>query len=827
MKKVILLLAAISFSWALLAQSGKVGDLNWKLRFGTLTISGYGAMPDYDYFDRVPWGKTYHQSKKIKAVVIKPGVTSIGSYAFRDCDKLQSITIPESVTEIRNHGLYSACGLKSITIPNSVTKIGNNAFNHCFRLQSVTIPNSVTEIGEDIFYYCELQSIYVASNNPNYSDKDGILFNKKQTQIVSYPTGREGTYIIPNGVNSIGSTAFSGCFKLTSITIPSSVTEIGNDAFKWCKNLQSIYVASNNPYYSDKDGILFNKKQTQIVSYPAGRKGAYTIPDGVNSIGNYAFFSCRKLQSITIPNSVTEIGNYAFALCEVQSITIPNGVTEIGAHAFVSCDNLQSVTIPNGVTKIGEWAFARCLHLQSITIPNSATNIGKAAFLNCNNLQNIYINWKTPLDISGKEMFKYVPTSATLHVPAGTKSLYQQAEGWKKFKNIVEHTNPIEEPKKEEKIIPNPQKTDKPIAANTNVAQVITPQPEQKNTTTISRPDLKITSYDEVEKYSYKGTYSQKEVTIQYEAKTFDGSTPQIEIRIDGKSYNTAGTKGIQRGYGYLTIELPEVVGVRQIGLIAKDGRGFPSEYVHLNLEYKGRNRPVLHTLAVGVDKFQDTKIEPLQYAAKDANDFGKTIQQIKTENYSEKKTPIILTNENATQRRITAELSNLIKNVKQNDVVILFFSGHGVREYADTYFLANDVESTNLWGTAVNYDVIRKVMRTLEEDKQCNVIIFMDACYAGEMGSKSFEKEVYEVKAGIVEFYSSTKEQKSKEDPISKNGFFTRALIDGLNGAAKNSEGRIYTRDLGNYIFNTVKEKTKGEQSPSIINKKEEYFLF
>ena len=159
--------------------TGKCGDnLTWAYveATQTLTISGSGAMHDYDdsySSTRSPW---YNYSKNIKKAVIEGGVTSIGNCVFVDCDVLTSVTIPNSVTSIGDYAFFFCSSLTSVTIPNSVTSIGNYAFYKCTGLTSITIPNSVTNIGD---------------------------------------------------------WAFFGCSGLTSITIPNSVTSIGRSAFAY------------------------------------------------------------------------------------------------------------------------------------------------------------------------------------------------------------------------------------------------------------------------------------------------------------------------------------------------------------------------------------------------------------------------------------------------------------------------------------------------------------------------------------------------------------------------------------------------------------------
>ena len=296
-------------------------------------------------------------------------VTSIGDEAFEDCISLTSITIPNSVTSIGDGAFLECTGLTSITIPNSVTSIGNWAFLGCTGLTSITIPNSVTSIGDHAFGDCSgLTSINVASDNNYYSDNNGVLFNKKKTELIRYPQGKSQTsytipssvtiiggwafdgctgltsITIPNSVTSIGNWAFLGCTGLTSITIPNSVTSIGDHAFGDCSGLTSINVASDNNYYSDNNGVLFNKKKTELIRYPQGKsQTSYTIPSSVTIIGGWAFDGCTGLTSITIPNSVTSIGGWAFDGCTgLTNITIPNSVTSIGNWAFDGCTSLRT-----------------------------------------------------------------------------------------------------------------------------------------------------------------------------------------------------------------------------------------------------------------------------------------------------------------------------------------------------------------------------------------------------------------------------------------------------------------------------------------------------
>lgn len=118
----------------------------------------------------------------------------------------------------------------------------------------------------------------------------------------------------------------------------------------------------------------------------------FVWPEGVTSLGNYAFMNCTGLTSVTIPSTVTSIGNFAFRGCTgLTSLTIPEGVTSIGEGTFYDCSNLTSVTIPEGVTSIGQQAFQNCSALTSVTIPEGVTEIGTSTFSGCNNLTSVTI----------------------------------------------------------------------------------------------------------------------------------------------------------------------------------------------------------------------------------------------------------------------------------------------------------------------------------------------------------------------------------------------------------------------------------------------------
>ncbi len=257
-------------------------------------------------------------------VVLPEGLESIGEKAFFDSG-LKEIKLPEGLKSIGDHA-FVLCGIESIRIPVSVTNIGTASFQWT-GLTSLAIPSGVTSIGGGAFGNCAaLSAIDVDEANANFTSFDGVLFDKGRKTLVQFPSGKQGRYTIPEGVESIARGAFVQCDKLTGLTIPPSIAAILEFAFSSCRSLESFSVDPSNPNFTSVDGVLFDKDRKTLVQFPLGRVGDYTIPEGVNAVASSAFRGAT-----------------------VAKVSIPSSVTNIGKDAFGSNKNLTNVVMPEAL----------------------------------------------------------------------------------------------------------------------------------------------------------------------------------------------------------------------------------------------------------------------------------------------------------------------------------------------------------------------------------------------------------------------------------------------------------------------------------------------
>ena len=245
---------------------------------------------------------------------------------------------------------YGAAG--DVTVPNSiygcpVTSIADYAFGFCKSMTNVTIPFGVTSIGVMAFNYC--------------ANLRGIS--------------------IPNSVQSIGFECFEFCSNLCTIQIPYSVTNIGERLCFICNSLTRITVDPQNAFYSDLDGVLFDKYQTLLLDYPIGNGiRTYTVPSGVASIGPYAVYGATNLANVVVLGNLTNVGIGAFCGCtSLSEFTFPRSLIAIQGGAFYST-GLTCISLPASLTSLGDAAFCRCYNLTNIYFEGNAPSVVLTAF---------------------------------------------------------------------------------------------------------------------------------------------------------------------------------------------------------------------------------------------------------------------------------------------------------------------------------------------------------------------------------------------------------------------------------------------------------------
>lgn len=354
---------AASFSVSA-ADSGFIGDCEWRIENNELIISGLGSM---GYNAQWPWW-----NKNFTKITIEEGVTNVGFLAFKDCEKVTTVSLPNSLSLIESGAFQNCSGLQQIIWHEGIQGIEDFAFTGCTSLKKVILPNSVYLIGSSAFYNCvsletieigrnaifygntgfesctSLKSIIVHPGNLYYESVDGVLYTKGRAALMNYPVNKDGqSFTVPSGVIYITQSAFSGAKKLQSIVLPDSVVDIGSNAFEGTGFIENTNNYENGVLYAGKHAIAALKTATEV-----------TIKEGTISIAPYTFAGCTSL----------------------KKVKIPNGIEQIAYSTFADCSNLETVYIPKSVTYIGDGAFSGCSRINQILYNGDY-----------NDRQNIYI----------------------------------------------------------------------------------------------------------------------------------------------------------------------------------------------------------------------------------------------------------------------------------------------------------------------------------------------------------------------------------------------------------------------------------------------------
>ncbi len=375
-----------------------VVDIPTKVTYNNIEYSvtsiGYGA---------------FAYCKQLKSVTIPNSVNEIQPCAFQDCTNLTTITLPNALKSIGDDTFLRCYELTSITIPDSVTSIGKGAFGLCSSLKSVSIPNSVTSIKYATFFKCTALTHLTIGRNVEYLEERSfeecenikyLEWNAIQCKDIPSRTFTTSLKSLIFGEDVISIPANMG-LNTDTVSIHSKVKYIGKDAIYTNNRQQFIiinansveeYLENNTNNLLVQHGFYHCLDMPRVIKIKGKEITSVTIPNIIKSIGDNAFFSCKKLASISIPNSVTNIGDQAFRGCaSLTSISIPNSVTELGSYAFSNCGKLTSIRLSNNITQIRNRTFSYCEALEDIEIPDGVTYIGEYAFSNCASLKTITI----------------------------------------------------------------------------------------------------------------------------------------------------------------------------------------------------------------------------------------------------------------------------------------------------------------------------------------------------------------------------------------------------------------------------------------------------
>lgn len=459
-----LLLLALCIGASAAGTSGKCGpSAYWSFdsSTGTLTISGSGAMEDYEYGNEFPW-MDYRNS--IQTIVIGDQITQIGRYAFTgtacstikfgknvrsigeraflECRNLNGdLTLPDSVQIVGDSAFAGCTGLTgTLTLGSSLQTIGAGAFYDCSFSGNLVIPDSVTSIGRYAFYsrpYLrpETQGTLTLGRNLRTIGEFAFLESRYT-----------GSLTIPDSVVEIGERAFYQCENLNgTLTLGRSLRTIGKEAFYWCAFTGSLTIpegvaeiadgAFSSLHQFNRDG-MFNGTLTlpSTLKTIGAEAFAYTdfsgellIPDGVTSIGANAFAKCDGFGgTLSLPDSVKTVGESAFYQCEgFTGLKLPAGLTKIETLSFAFMAGLKTeVVIPEGVTEIGEGAF-ECSYMPSVRLPSTLRKIEKQAFMYAHNLTKITL--PDGLETIGDEAFDGCYFKKAIVLPASIKSIGKKA----------------------------------------------------------------------------------------------------------------------------------------------------------------------------------------------------------------------------------------------------------------------------------------------------------------------------------------------------------------------------------------------------------------
>lgn len=335
-------------------------------------------------------GSAFRTNVNLTEITLPDSLITIHEYAFFACHNLASVTLPEQLTSIQKYAFSGCTGLEIVVFPENLAFIGPYAFEYCTNLGEAVVYNPETVIAGTTFDQCGYFRIsgYSSSTACTFAQGHGIHFEPLDGQC-----GDNLTWTLSRGVLTVSGTGPMWDFydeltpgwlvharKITSIVIEDGVTTVGAVAFQF-----------------------YTKPGESLVT-------DVRLPEGLTSIGEYAFSTCSNLTELDIPDSVISVESGALSECygladengfvifrdelycyagSSARVTIPAYITAISGSAFVNCENLTEVILPSGLNTIRDHAFYKCTNLSSVALPEGLTSIQYDAFEFCRSLERI------------------------------------------------------------------------------------------------------------------------------------------------------------------------------------------------------------------------------------------------------------------------------------------------------------------------------------------------------------------------------------------------------------------------------------------------------
>lgn len=354
----------------------------------------------------------FHNCGALKEIRIPEGVPELGSFVFAGCTSLTEIRLPESLTVIDTHA-FEDCGFTEITVPDGVTKFGSSAFINCESLKKAVLGSGAQELPASLFYGCSaLETVEfrgaVSSIGSNAFTGCGFI-----------------SFTVPETVSKIANYAFSNCTSLREAFLPAALDEMNGTVFYGCESLQRLGVYGEGSVLSERDGVLYKNGGKALLRCPAGFKGSFAVPEGVDKILTGAFCGSMALAEIRLPDSVVSVGDRAFAGCGLlRSVSFGAGLDELGLYLFEDCPALESFSVapgnpsfryadglltdqrtgllycaarpqpaelvlPGDIREIAAEAFANHTEIVSVRFTAGFDTVGERAFEGCTGLQEI------------------------------------------------------------------------------------------------------------------------------------------------------------------------------------------------------------------------------------------------------------------------------------------------------------------------------------------------------------------------------------------------------------------------------------------------------